>query len=131
MNTIATTYFVRVRGKRPPFPSVAHFLWGLVTDFDSDGNSSTLADADWTELTLNNREADGERIDVNPASESPLVLKVEGKPGELTARAAFFLATTSDGDVSKSLNGPYSNPTELEAEMGDFDAQAALQRAIH
>ena len=81
-------------GSRPPYARVADHLWGPGADFDSDGNSSAPNDTNWTELTVQARPDpdDLNRVDVDPVSESPLVLKVVSSSAALAERVAGFLA---------------------------------------
>ena len=79
-------------GPRPPFASVAKHLWGSGVDFDSDGNSSTLGDTSWTELTIQRRPNYDERVDIDPISEDPLVLKLVSSSAGLVERTADYLA---------------------------------------
>ena len=91
-------YLVRP-GPRPPFVLVAHHLWGDA-DIDSDGNSSTPDDTECTELTLIRRPDNDERVDIDLASESPLVLKIHSESLTLAKRTADFLAQHTGGTVS-------------------------------
>ena len=83
------TFRVRNPGPRPPFPAVAEHLWGVGVNFDSDGDSSTFEDPNWTELTLIRRDGTGERIDIDPGGEEPSTLQVvsELRPGAACCRA--------------------------------------------
>ena len=92
-----TLYLVEP-GLRPPFPSVAHYLWGNV-DFDSDGNSSHANDNQWTELTVIRRSIDRERLDIDPVSENPLVLVISSTSAGLVHEAAQFLQINSGGVI--------------------------------
>jgi hypothetical protein len=83
---------IHVPGPRPPFVFVAEHLWGAGVDFDSDGDSRTPDDQNWTELTVIRRGGNSERVDVDLVSESPLVLKVVSESKDLALRAANFLA---------------------------------------
>lgn len=84
-------------GARPPFAAVAEHLWGPGVDFDSDGNSATSDDRNWTELTVILRKTPSERVDIDPVSDRPLVLKVVSESRELALRAATFLIDTTHG----------------------------------
>lgn len=90
---------VVVNGPRPPFALVAHQLWGADVDFDSDGNSLTPHDTNWTELTVIRRPAGDERVDIDPVCDTPLTLRVVATTPELATRAAAFLAGSSNGWV--------------------------------
>jgi hypothetical protein len=88
---------VELRGARPPFRAVAEHLWGAGVDFDSDGNSAGAEDTTWTELTIAKRPDCEERVDVDPISEAPLILRVVSSSRDLALRTASFLAARSDG----------------------------------
>jgi hypothetical protein len=123
---------VEVRGPRPPFAELAEHLWGAAVDFDSDGNSASAEDTNWTQLTISKRPECEERVDVDPVSEAPLVLKIVSTSRDLALRTARFLAATSNGRIAASTQGqmhmsevaerlwraaerwPSPNPQELE-----------------
>ena len=85
-------------GPRPAFTSLAHHLWAE-RDFDSDGNSRHINDSEWTELTLTLRPGHIERVDIDPLSESPLVLVISSSSNELAQRTALFLAERTHGTI--------------------------------
>lgn len=85
------TFFVVNPGPRPPFAFMAEALWGAV-DFDSDGDSRYSSDTAWTELTIQRRPHSDERVDIDPVSVSPLVLRVSATSPDLAERAARLLA---------------------------------------
>jgi hypothetical protein len=87
-------------GPQPPFAEVAHHLWGEI-DFDSDGNSERPADVNWTELTLTRRPKYDQRVDIDPISEVPLVLKIASETPGLARRAAEFLARSCGGTLKR------------------------------
>jgi hypothetical protein len=89
---------VRIGGPRPPYDKLAKYLWGAV-DFDSDGDSVEPGSTNWTELTLINRQDETQRIDVDPISESPLLLEIRSESEELAARTARFLADQTHGHI--------------------------------
>lgn len=86
-------------GPRPPCHRIAEHLWGAGCNIDSDGNSETPADTSWTELTLVLR-ATGERIDIDPVSTQPLILKVRGESVRLVLKAVAIIIEHSGGDIS-------------------------------
>ena len=88
-------------GPRPAFGLLADFLWPG-RDVDTDGNSDFPASSSWTELTIALRPSCTERIDVDPVSQSPLVLKVSATSPELASRVATFLQERSGGTLSAS-----------------------------
>jgi len=83
-------------GKRPPLGTLAHYLWGAV-DYDSDGNADV--NPDWTELTLIRRPDYDERVDIDPISENPLVLKISSSTPGLAHRTAQYLIQTCGGHL--------------------------------
>ncbi len=85
-------------GRRPPFGDIARYLWGNV-DFDSDGNADI--NPNWTELTLTRRPDYDERVDIDPISEEPLVLKVYSTTPDLARRTAEYLVQICGGDLAE------------------------------
>jgi hypothetical protein len=93
-------YIIHLRepGPRPAYYLVAHHLWGAGCNIDSDGNSATREDTNWTELSLFLRGAPpSEQVHVDPVSELPLVLNIWSPSGELCNRVAKYLVSTSGG----------------------------------
>lgn len=86
-------------GPRPPFYSIAEHLWGADCNIDSDGNSQTPEDTQWTELTLTLR-ATGQRIDIDPISSEPLILNVRGESMQVVLKVANFIIEHSGGQMS-------------------------------
>ena len=126
-----TEIFVQTELPRPPFAIIAYFLWGNDVDFDSDGNSETPSDTTWKELTLINREGKNERLDIDPISQSPLILRVASEDPALATKAAYFLGVTTDGKISSTLpGGNWRNPEFLLNTVHDFNAPKATLEAI-
>src|SRR5215213_7425264 len=100
-------FFIRPRGPRPDFRLVITFLWGDFHNVDTDGNSHNPASHDWTELYCTNREAARERVDVFPAQDDPLTLRVRSEVPELAARVAYFLAAETNSMVAESDGGSW------------------------
>jgi len=86
-------------GPRPPFDQVAEHLWGANCNIDSDGDSRTLWYTQWTELTIELRDADKPRVDVDPISTDPLVLQVRSFSAHLAQEVAGFIAGRSGGVI--------------------------------
>lgn len=97
------TLYINPKMERPRFKDIAHFLWGEGVDLDSDGNSETPDDRNWTELTLINRNDGSERIDIDPVSYDPLILKIVGHKG-MVSRVAVFLSEACGCKVSESAS---------------------------
>ena len=91
-------------GPRPPYVLVAHHLWGHA-NIDSDGNSAHPGDTQWTELTLISRDELDQRVDIDPAENDPLVLKVRSNSSSLAKRTAQFLAQHTGGTTSREWRG--------------------------
>jgi len=78
---------------------VAEHLWGIGCNVDSDGNSQTSEDTQWTELTIELRGATEQRFDIDPISNDPLVLQVRAQSIPLAQEVAKFIASYSGGEV--------------------------------
>lgn len=89
-------------GPRPAFYKIAAFLWGADADFDSDGNSEYPEDTSWTALTLTLRSQAEPRVDIDPVTENPLVLKITSDSADLVTKTAAFLQSVSGGTVSET-----------------------------
>jgi len=92
-------------GPRPPFYKVAEHLWGAC-NFDSDGDSYDPETTNWTELTValrdqKGRTNDNDRVDIDPVSLKPLILKVVSKDVSLCKAAAEFLHDHCGGRLEK------------------------------
>ena len=92
-------FCVEIGGPRPRFRAVADHLWGPGVDIDSDGDSATPEDPNWTELTVIKRPDYEERVDVDRVSSTPLILNVRSTSLELARRAAVFLANSTNGKI--------------------------------
>ena len=121
-------FFVRPTTLRPDCRLVITFLWGDLTNCETDGNACNPASRDWTELYCQNRERPEEVFDITPRQHEPLLLSVQSPLNWLAARAAYFLAEDSQGDVSEQPSGPYTGPDCLARHMGEFDLEAARER---
>jgi hypothetical protein len=87
-------------GPRPTFYSVAEHLWGPGCNTDSDGNSATPEDPNWTELSLFLRgSSPSEQVDVDPVSVAPLVLEIRSPSQALCERVARYLAGVAGGEI--------------------------------
>jgi hypothetical protein len=97
------SFYLISPGPRPPFYSVAEYLWGAGCNVDSDGDSDPADSSDWTELTLILRTDPGEgpRVDVDPLDGPALVLWIRSEDERLAERTAAFLAGQSGGILSR------------------------------
>ena len=104
-----TVFYLVDPGERPPFGRVADELWGLQANIDSDGNSRTPDDTQWTELSLMLRDGSNETcIHIDPVATLPLVLQIRSFDAGLAERAARFLSKETNGSVKPRLPGPSS-----------------------
>ncbi|HKB59766.1 MAG TPA: hypothetical protein VKC56_06920 [Gallionellaceae bacterium] len=100
-------------GPRPPFYQVVEHLWGVDCNVDSDGDSRTLEDTQWTELAIELREADEPRVDFDPVSTDPLVLQVRSFSADLAQKVARFIAARSGG-VMEPMQREGPNAREVQ-----------------
>lgn len=72
---IESVFYLVAPGDRLPYGWVADHLWGTKADIDSDGNSRTPDDTQWTELSLILRGSEGEaEIHIEPVAIKKLIL---------------------------------------------------------
>lgn len=99
-----TVFYLVAPGGRPPYGWVADHLWGSEANVDSDGNSSTPDDTQWTELSLILRgAADEAEVHIDPVTTSPLILQIKSPDASLAERAATFLSQTTKGNIESSM----------------------------
>jgi hypothetical protein len=84
-------------GSRPPYYKIADHLWGEGANIDSDGNSESAEDTNWTELSICHRDDDSPYIHIDPVSEDPLILEISSTSNELAKKTAEFLASETGG----------------------------------
>lgn len=94
-------FLLHIPGPRPAFYLVAEHLWGTRCNVDSDGDSRSAADDQWTELTLILRADNTQRLDIDPLSRAPLVLAICSRQAELGHRAAQFLQAHCGGTLER------------------------------
>ncbi|MBS7561901.1 hypothetical protein DMX09_16080 [Pseudomonas protegens] len=90
-------------GPRPAFYRVAEHLWGAGCNVDSDGDSRTADDEQWTELTLILRDSSQQRLDIDPLSLAPLVLLIRASQAGLGERAAHFIQSVAGGTLQAHI----------------------------
>lgn len=92
--------YLRNPGPRPAYHLVADQLWGKGCACDSDGNSNSGYDTEWTELSLFLRGGtELDQVHVDPISVSPLVLIVKSPSLILCERAATYLQSVAGGSI--------------------------------
>lgn len=89
-------------GDRPAYYKIADFLWGKAANVDSDGDSRSPGDTQWTEVSpiLRGRNKK-EQVHVDPVSVKPLVLKIRSPDREITKRVTSYLQEVAGGVVSQ------------------------------
>lgn len=105
--TNETVFYLVDPGERPPFGRVADELWGPQANVDSDGNSRTSDDTQWTELSLILRDGSDETyIHIDSVTTFPLVLQIRSFDAGLAERAAGFLGKETKGSIKSGMPGP-------------------------
>ena len=78
-------------------------LWGAGCNVDSDGDSRTADDDQWTELTLILRNSSQQRLDIEPLSLAPLVLLIRASQADLGQKAAQFIQSVAGGTLQAPI----------------------------
>lgn len=102
-------------GPRPSFYKVAEHIWGKACDIDSDGNSQTPQDRQWTELTIELRGIAEQRVDIYPVSTEPLILQVCSSSAPLAQKVAQFVVACSGGEYSVLPNHSFNRDAQSRA----------------
>jgi hypothetical protein len=103
---IESVFYLVAPRDRPPYGWLADHLWGAKANIDSDGNSRTPDDTQWTELSLILRGSEGEaEIHIDPVAVSPLVLKIRSPNAGLAKQTAIFLSRQTAGTIELRLSG--------------------------
>ena len=82
---------ISAAGRRPAYWKLAAHLWGAGCNIDSDGNSRTPDDEEWTELTLCLRGTPGQVVSADPLVDEPSTLAVRSADPVLAQKVAAFL----------------------------------------
>lgn len=91
-------------GARPAYYLVAEHLWGSEANIDSDGDSASPEDTQWTELSLRLRDSgqySGVHVDL--VSNNPLVLEIRSSDDRLVRRVAEYLRDRSGGTIRENI----------------------------
>lgn len=98
-----TVFYLVDPRERPPYGQVCDMLWGSGANIDSDGDSRTPDDTQWTELSLILRDsADEAQVHIDPVSDFPLILQIRSFDVSLVERTAHFLSDYTKGNISLS-----------------------------
>ena len=106
---------IKAPGPRPVYYLIAEHLWGTGCNIDSDGDSRTPEDSDWTELSLSLRGAPGQQLDIDPISTEPLVLVVRSPQASLCSKAVKFIISFSGGTVESMVPNNSFKPKPLRS----------------
>ena len=82
---------IQIIGKLPAYYDIAEYLWGKNVDIDSDGNSESPEDNDWSELTLILRSDENQRIDIDQIEGNSKQLILRATTNELLSSVLKFL----------------------------------------
>ena len=105
---------IKAPGPRPEFYRIAEYLWGAGCNIDSDGDSRSPDDCDWTELSLSLRGVPGQHVDIDPLSAEPLVLVIRSPQESLCQRAAEFIVSRSGGTIESLAPNNSFKPNPLD-----------------
>ncbi len=106
---------IKAPGPRPAYYLVAEHLWGAGCNVDSDGDSRTPEDHNWTELSVSLRGSPGQQLDIDPVSTQPLVLVVRSPHATLCSKAVEFIVSFSGGTVESMAPNNSFKPKPLRS----------------
>lgn len=106
-----TAFYLASPGPRPGGAELTVHLFGPEADTDGDGDSEFWGDTEWTELTIALRPKCTERIDVDPISLDPLVLKITSYTPALAESASRFLQNFCGGTLHSEWPPAQQQPT--------------------
>jgi hypothetical protein len=100
-----TTLYLFGPGARPAYYLVAEHLWGTDADIDSDGDSTTPDDSQWTELSLRLRgSSQDSHVHVDPISTDPLGLAIRSSDSSIARQVAEYLRDHSGGTIREHVS---------------------------
>jgi len=94
-----TRYRIINPGPRPPYYRLGDHLFGEDANIDSDGNSESLEDTTWTELSVSLRDGKSPYVNIDPVSYDPLVLEISCFSSELAKKTAEYLVKITGGKL--------------------------------
>jgi hypothetical protein len=119
------TFFIYTERSRPPFYLVTTFVWGDGHDFDSDGNSRTPHDTEWTELYCTNRSSPFERFNVEVLKEPRPRIEITSADDSAASKIALFLLMELGEQVVEVMGDGQKVPVEQQVLLSrcgdDFD----------
>jgi hypothetical protein len=92
-------YSIRVecRGPRPEARAIGVVAWEGSTEVHIDGDFENPTDESWSRLTVVRADDPDRRIEIEPVSLEPLVLRISSDEKKCADRVAFFIAMESHG----------------------------------
>ena len=91
------TIQVECRGPRPDAGSISIVAWEGPTEVHLDGDFESPADKSWSRLSVVRVDSRERRVDIEPVSQEPLVLRVSSNEKKCADRVAFYIAMESHG----------------------------------
>ena len=88
---------VECRGPRPDAGSISIVAWGGPTEVHLAGDFESPTDESWTRLSVVRADNPARRVDIEPVSREPLVLRVSSNEKKCADRVAFYIAMESHG----------------------------------
>jgi hypothetical protein len=88
---------VECRGPRPEAGAISIVAWGRPTEVHLAGDFEGPTDESWTRLSVVRVDNAEQRIDIEPVSREPLVLRVSSSEKKCADNVAFFIAMESHG----------------------------------
>ena len=88
---------VECRGPRPDAGSISTVAWEKPTEAHLSGDFESAADTSWTRLSVVRVDDAARRVDIEPLSQEPLVLRVSSDEKKCADRVAFYIAMESHG----------------------------------
>ena len=71
-------------------------LFGVGACVDTDGDSKSADDQEWTDMTIQRRDGARERVDVVRIAESPRTFRIRASTEELAERASAVLCAPDE-----------------------------------
>ena len=99
MKDMKQPYSVRVecRGPRPEARAISIVAWDSSTEVQLVGDFENPTDDSWSRLTVVRVDNPEQRIEIEPVSQEPLVLKISSNEKKCAHNVAFFIAMESHG----------------------------------
>ena len=93
---------VECRGPRPEARAISIVAWDPSTEVHLAGDFENPTDESWTRLSVVRVDNPERRVDIEPVSREPLVLRVSSNEKKCTDSVAFYIAMESHGRYSSA-----------------------------